>query len=302
MAFGVLTALVSALCYGLASVLQSKAAQAAPMSLSRLAVRPTFVAGVLLDVIGFAAQFLALRVTAVFVVQAAQAASLAVTAAVAVVVLHARLHAREWAAVAAVCVGLAALGWSAGPEGSVQTGAAFRIALLAAVPVLAGVGLAALRIGGRAMPVVLGGVAGLGFGVVALAARALTGLTPGSLIRDPAAYALLLGALASFGFYATGLQRGSVTVVTAATIAGETLMPAIIGVVAFGDHTRSGLAWVAVVGFATTLAAAGALARFGEPSTGAPPESTSAADRGPTREHDRSRDHLRPPPRRTPRH
>lgn len=270
MTVGVLSALVSALCYGLAAVLQSKAAQAGPTSLPRLMLRPPFVVGVLLDICGFAAQFVALRVTAVFLVQAAQAASLAVTAAAAVIVLGARLHRREWAAVVAVCAGLTMLGWSAGPEGSVQTGTTFRIALLVAVLVLTGVGLAAQRSGGRPAAAVLGAVAGLGFGVVALAARALTALTVGDLARDPAAYALLLGGIASFGFYASGLQRGSVTVVTAAVVAGETLMPAIVGVVAFGDHTKPGLAGAAVAGFAITLASAGALARFGEPPTGAP--------------------------------
>ena len=106
MAFGVLAALLSALCYGVASVLQAKAVRADPAAtgrpLLRLLVRAPFVAGVLLDVAGFAAQFTALRVAPVFLVQAAQAAGLAVTAAVATVVLRIRLSARDWAAVGTV--------------------------------------------------------------------------------------------------------------------------------------------------------------------------------------------------------
>src|SRR4051794_14421947 len=136
MAFGVLAALVSALCYGVAAVLQAKAARVDPdgpaRPLLRLMVRGPFVAGVVLDVVGFAAQFAALRVAPVFLVQAAQAGSLAVTAAVAVAVLKIRLSTRDWIAVGTVCVGLAALAVSAGPESAAPTGLGFRTALVVA--------------------------------------------------------------------------------------------------------------------------------------------------------------------------
>jgi drug/metabolite transporter (DMT)-like permease len=268
MAFGVLAALVSALCYGVASVLQAKAARVDPAGparpLLRLVVRAPFVGGVLLDVVGFAAQFAALRVAPVFLVQAAQAGSLAVTAAVAVAVLRIRLSARDWVAVGTVCAGLAALALSAGPENAAPTGLAFRGALAVAVVLLAGAGAAAGRLTEPAGSAATGLVAGLGFGVVALAARALTGLTPGRLVTDPAAYALACGGLIAFLFYARGLQRGAVTAVTAAVVAGETLLPAIAGIIAFGDHTRPGTAPIAVAGFAATLAGAALLANFGE--------------------------------------
>ncbi len=272
MALGIVAALISAFCYGIAAVLQSKAAQAAPTSLVRLASRLPFLVGILLDLVGFAAQFVALRVAPVFLVQAALAASLAVTAAAAVVVLRARLSAREWSAIVAVSVALAALGWSAGPEGAVKTGIGLRVGLLVAVLLLTAFGLATMRFGGRAVAARLGATAGLGFAVVALSARALNVLTPVGLLRDPATYALLVGGGISFGFYALALQRGRVTMVTAAVIAGETLVPAIVGVLAFGDHTRPGLAPVAVAGFAITLVAAVSLARFGEPSAPETPE------------------------------
>jgi drug/metabolite transporter (DMT)-like permease len=269
MALGVLAALVSALCYGVASVLQAKAARvdrARPGSrpLVRLVVRAPFRVGMVLDAAGFAAQFTALRVAPVFLVQAAQATSLAVTAAVAVPVLKIRLSVREWIAVGAACAGLAALALSAGPENPAPTGVAFRVALIAAVLLLGVAGLAAGRLSEPAGSAVIGLVAGLGFGQVALAARALSGLTPSDLVRDPAAYALAAGGVVSFLFYAHGLQRGAVTAVTAATVAGETLLPAIVGIIVFGDHTREGFVPVAVAGFVATLAGAAGLARFGE--------------------------------------
>jgi len=215
-------------------------------------------------VAGFAAQFAALRVAPVFLVQAAQAGSLAVTAAVAVVVLRVRLSAREWIAVGTVCAGLAALALSAGAENAAATGVGFRVALLAAVVLLTGAGFAAGRLKEPAGSAAIGLVAGLGFGVVALAARSLTSLDPGRLVADPALYAMACGGVAAFLFYARGLQRGAVTAVTAAVVAGETLLPAVTGILAFGDHTRPGAAPVAVAGFAATLTGAALLARFGE--------------------------------------
>jgi drug/metabolite transporter (DMT)-like permease len=272
MALGVLAALLSALCYGVASVLQAKAARA-ELSLYRLVVRAPFVGGVLLDVAGFAAQFAALRVAPVFLVQAAQAGSLAVTAAVAGVVLRIRLGRSDWIGVGLVCAGLAALGFSAGTEGAAATGGAFRSALVVAIVLLAGAGWAAARLREPAGSAVIGLVAGLGFGVVALAARALPRVTPAALASDPATYALAIGGTVAFLYYARALQRGVVTAVTAAVVVGETLLPAIIGVLVFGDHTRPGAVPVAVAGFAATLTGAARLARFGEvrPPAARPP-------------------------------
>src|SRR5689334_22896933 len=183
MPLGVLAAVLSAFCYGVASVLQSKAATVEPAGpgvrpLLRLIVRGPFVGGMLLDVAGFAAQFTALRVAPVFLVQAALAGSLAVTAVAAGLVLKIRLARRDWFAIGLVCAGLAALGFSAGAEGAASTGVAFRLALVAAILLLAGIGWAAGRLREPAGSAVIGLVAGLGFGVVALAARALPGLTP----------------------------------------------------------------------------------------------------------------------------
>ena len=54
------------------------------------------------------------------------------------------------------------------------------------------------------------------------------------------------------------------TVATAAVVLGETIPPAVIGVVFLGDQTRPGLAAVAWVGFFIAVASAVMLARFGE--------------------------------------
>src|SRR5438552_1705391 len=104
--------------------------------------------------------------------------------------------------------------------------------------------------------------AGLGFGVVALAARAIEPpLRPSHLLRDVAVYALAAAAAVGFLFYATALQQGHVTSVAAAVILGETLLPAVVGVVAFGDHARRGLWVVAAVAFCLVVVGALGLSR-----------------------------------------
>jgi drug/metabolite transporter (DMT)-like permease len=273
MVWGLLCALLSAVAYGVASVMQAVAAKASPDSgagvdprlLLRVLRQWKFVLGLGLDVLGFVAQIAALHVLPLFVVQAAQAASLAVTA-VAARVFGVRLGAREWTAVGVVCAGLALLGGSAESEGSTQVGLGFRLVLAGAVVVLGLAGVAAGRASRRVRTPALGLVAGLCFGVVAISGRVMPSLAPLDLLTDPALYIVAVAGGLAMLFYATALQRGSVTTSTAMMVLGETVLPSLIGIVLLGDRTRPGFVLVAVAGFVLAVTAALALARFGEPA------------------------------------
>jgi drug/metabolite transporter (DMT)-like permease len=274
MLVSLIAAVVAALCYGVASVMQAIAVREAsrragltgvdPGLVPRLLHQWRFVASVVIDTLGFVAQLVALQRLPLFAVQAMVAANLAVIAVLASVVIGVSLSWREWLAVTGVVAGVGLLGSSAGAEGAHQAGAVFKIALIVAVAVLGVLGLIAARLREPARTLLLGTVAGLGYGVLGVAARVLTGFEPLTLIRDPAAYAVVAGGLISFVFYTTALEGGSVTVATAAVVLAETLPPAIIGVIFLGDTTRHGLAPVAITGFAVAVASALALARFGE--------------------------------------
>ncbi|GAB3967041.1 hypothetical protein GCM10029978_033510 [Actinoallomurus acanthiterrae] len=274
MIWSLLGAIAAAVCFGTASVLQALAARTAPTStgvdprlLVRLVRRLPFLLGTGLDLLGFVAELAALRSLPLFVVQAMVAGNLAVTAVVAARVLHFRLAAREWAAVAAVCAGLALLGLAAGHENPTAVSLTFRMALLGCVAVIGLVGVAAGRLRGTIRSVVLGLIAGLGFGLVAIGARVLVSLSPLDLLRDPATYVVAGGGLVAFLFFATALQRGSVTTTTAAMVVAETVVPALVGVLLLGDGTRHGYTWSAVLGFVIAVGGTLALARFGEPVT-----------------------------------
>jgi drug/metabolite transporter (DMT)-like permease len=267
-----IAAILCAVCYGVATALQARAAVAGP--LIGLLRRWPFVLGLLLDVAGFGAQLVALRSRPLFVVQAAQAGNLAVTAVACVPLLGVRLAPRHWAAVLAVSAGLAVLGASSGPEGTTAPGTSTRLVLLVAALVLGATALLAARLTPPAGPIVQGAVAGLGFGLTALAVRSLPSFAPGALLRDPATYAAAISGACAFVSFAAGLQRGQVTTVAALTIIGETALPAAVGIALWGDHTRPGWVVPAVFGFVVALAGALALARFAEPGitdSAAPP-------------------------------
>ena len=271
-------ALVAALFYGIASVMQSVAAHEAsnrmpqdadaggvdPGLLPRMLRQWRFVVSLCLDALGFVAQLIALQRLPLFAVQAIVAANLAVTAVVASLVIKVRLSWREWLAVTGVVAGVGLLGSSAGPEGASQAGVVFKLALIVAIAALGLIGLAAARLRDPARTLALGLVAGFGYGVIGIAARVLNGFEPLTLLRDPAAYAVAAAGIVSFVFYATALEGGSVTVATAAVVLAETLPPAVIGVVFLGDRTRPGLEPAAIAGFLLAVASAVMLARFGE--------------------------------------
>ncbi len=134
------------------SVAQGAAAMALPV-------------GIGLDGLGFLLQIAAFGMVPIYVVAAAIAASLAVTAIVAAWVLSTRLSAMEWAAVAVVCASLAMLGVAAGPEGTGHGPPGLGWALLVIAALVFAAGAVAGRLGDRTRALVLG------FGPVGLRSR-----------------------------------------------------------------------------------------------------------------------------------
>ncbi|GAA1981405.1 hypothetical protein [Catenulispora subtropica] len=271
-AWSLAAAFVSALAYGAATVLQAigagrtkdtAGAGVDPRLLFRVLSQLPFVLGLGLDVIGLGANLVALEQLPLFAVQAIINCSLAVTALLAVPLLHAHLRRTDWIAVGAVVAGLVLVGLSAGKEGPVHTSRGLHWGVLAAVLLLIAASLVVIwKLGGNS--VVLGGFAGSLFGAFAICVRILPDLDPLELITDPAFYAGLAASVTGFLFFTTALQRGSVTLATAMLVVGETGLPALLGVTMFHDHTRPGFVPVAVVGFLCAVGGAVMLSRFGE--------------------------------------
>lgn len=270
-----LAALTAALCYGSASVLQAVAAQrSAPRlglslrTMLDLARQVPYVAGTLADGVGFVAALVALQRLPLFLVQATIAGSVGVTAVLAWRFLGARLTGRELVALGGLVLGLLLLAVAAQPAPATPLPAYGEWIVLAGVPLVLVEGQVALRAGGR---FAAGGVAlaaGLAFGGLGVAGRALTVPDPWwHLLADPLTYAVVGYGLIGMLLFAASLQRGAVTTASAITFAVETVLSALIGLAFLGDATRPGLGPVAMAGFLLVLAGAISLARYAEPAT-----------------------------------
>ncbi len=279
MAVGLACAVGTSLCYGTGSVLQSEAALAAhpvtgldPRLLLTLARTWRYPVGLALDLAGFVLSLVALQELPVYVVQAVAASFLAVTAVVGHVALGLRMRRPEVAALVVVVLGLTLVGLSAAPQPArpVSTGAQWLLLVAAVALVLGSIPLARMR--GRKGAWLLGAVSGLAFGVVAVAARALSASTFSDrlsadahvLAGAPASYAIVVASPLALLAYVTALQRGTVVEATAPLVVGETALPAVVGLVLLGDHARAGWGAIAALGFVLALAGCLRLARFAD--------------------------------------
>ena len=272
MIVGLAAALAAATCYGFGSIVQAVAAGRSTVSgrlgikvVAQLVAQWRYVAGLGLDLVGFLAAVVALRSLPLFVVQAAVASSVGVTAVAASRLLKTRLARRERSALLWLGAGLVLLAASARSEHATRLGEPGPILLLVAAPVLA---IVAWALSSSARPrtaAVLAAAAGISFGNVGIAARAFAAPHPWThALSDPLFYAIVGNGVIATVLFAGALQRGAVTTVVAVAFSVETVVPAFVGIAWLGDRTRAGLAPLAVAGFALTVVAAIALARFAD--------------------------------------
>jgi hypothetical protein len=270
---GLLFAGLCAVATGTATILQARAAGKAAAhtrgvfrALLATLRQGWYVAGIGLDLVGFAASVVALHHLPLFVVQAVISGSVGVTAGLAAA-LGVRLGRTEVACLVVLGIGLVLLAMSAAAETPHElTGRLPWLLVAAAVPVAA-LGLVGLRLptGNGAAPSVLAAAAGLGFTVVAIAARTL--VVPPQwwrLATSPTVLAIVLAGGLGLAFFALALQRGTATTVAAVSFATETVLPSAIGLLLLGDSPRPGYGVVAAAGFVATVAAAIALAKYAD--------------------------------------
>jgi len=262
-----------AVCYGAASVLQAigvrtgtPSAGLDPGLLIRMLRQLPYLLGLGLDGVGFLASLLALRHLPLFLVQAAAAGGVGITALLATRLLAVRLGTRDRLALLLLGAGVVLLALSAAPEAATDPGRTFgRVVLILVAPTL----LAALLAGsaGPWAPPALATVAGAAFSGVAIAARGVTVPHPWwHLIEKPLAWAVVGYGVIGAWVFAAALERGAVTLVAAVVFAVETVLPAAVGLHWLGDSTRSGMAVPAVAGFVVTVAAAVGLAAYAQPA------------------------------------
>ncbi len=266
-------AFVAALGYGVGSVMQAAAARRAearpnldPMLLVRLAGELPYVAGLALDLVGFFASVVALRNLPLFMVQSAISGSVGVTAVAASIAFGIRLLRYERLALVGLMFGFAMLAISARPDHATSIGLPGRVLLVGGVAAVASVGALSARLDDRGAGIGLAVCAGLSWAGTGIAARVLhIPAVRWHLAVDPVVLVLVAYGALGVLFFATALQRGSVTAAAAIVFSVETVVPSAIGLVFLGDRARPGLAPLAALGFVATVGASIALARRSEP-------------------------------------
>ncbi|MEU8621543.1 hypothetical protein [Streptomyces sp. NPDC048623] len=307
MLIGLLTAVAASICYGTGSVLQAvgsrksaqrEAAAAKQVtqhggpslsSTAKAAMTWEFIAGTILDFVGFGLGALAARMLPLFLSQTVISANLVITAVLSVRLLRIRLTRPEWISIGVVCSALVLLASAAGPEGSGRTPIATHWWLLAISLLLVVGGTLLVRALGARAAILAGLLSGLGFGALGVGVRILNGIDPfdaGALLTDPALYTILVAGVGGMYLHTVALQIGSVNGATAALVVGETVLPGMIGVWWLGDASRPGFAWLAVLGFVLAVTGAVTVAWFGAPeSHGAEPVTLPEAARVPEPAH-----------------
>ena len=235
--------------FGVGAVLQGLATEGEPVGdrldpwlLVRLLRRPMFLGALACNLVGLLLHVRALQDLPLFLVQAVISSSVAVTA------VRVGAHLRHGAVAHAVGRGGRGRGrarrCSRRPRRRAtpcRPRAPRPPLLLAAMVVVAVASVAAGHLHGAPGAVLLGLLAGTGFGIVAVCARLLPGLTPAELVRAPVAYVMAFSGVLAFLLYSSAMQKGSVTVTTAALVVPQTAVPAVIGTLLLGDQVRPGL-------------------------------------------------------------
>jgi len=254
MVIGLGAALLAAVLFGVAGVVQAIAARRYGLfSWMMVGVGVTYL-------LGWGLHLVAIAYVPLYVAQVGIALSLVVTAILAATVVGEPLALRHWIAIATMVVGLVLVVVAAGPVGSTHFETERTLMLYLGSAVTLVLGLLAARWQGPASGVLLGALAGIAYGGSPISTRALVDPHLNAETILPALTVVSYGLL-GFWLCSLGLRRAAVTAVNAPLILLETLIPAIIGITVFDDQVRAGWWPVAVIGFA--LSTAGALVLCG---------------------------------------
>lgn len=268
MILGLVCALGSAALFGVAVVVQAHAMRGLPegdlglLGFVQAAVRSWLLLAVVATyLVGFVLHAVALLLLPLYLAQASISLSLPITAIVSAVALHEQLDLGRWVAITGVIAGLVLVAAGAGTvEHTASTSALVGVGAIWLLVLAFG---ARMSLTGSAG--LIGAWSGLGYAGSAVTTR---GLDLGAPLFSLLALVIVsaLG-LVAFWLYSVALGRTDVASSTAPLIVMQTCIPAVVGVVAFGDTVRSGWTVAVVAGIALSIAGAIHLGRH--PGSGA---------------------------------
>ena len=244
-----------------------------PAALRAYVTDPLWMLGLALQPLGYALYLWALGLGPLAVVQPVMSAGIVLFVGFAVVILGERIHAPEWAAIAAVAVGLFLLGSSlaAGGEAAAAAGGAWAVGGYSAAMLAVAAGAAACT-RGRAPGVAMGIWSGVLLGLASLWAKGLAsgfsiaeeGQRLAAVAADPYLYLTLAGNLVGFAVLLNALRDSRAGVVFTLSSTLSNVVPILGAMVAMGERLPEGqvAAALRVASLVLTLGGAAYLARF----------------------------------------
>jgi drug/metabolite transporter (DMT)-like permease len=247
----IVLSIVSAASYGLAAVLQHHAAAREPEELSvrvgllvRLAHRPMWLVGNLLDGLGYLFQFLALRRGSLLLVEPLLVLSLVFALPVTAWLDHRRISASDVGSTVLMMAGLAVFLSAAHPGlGHPQASVEAWTFLTVAIAMACGLMVVGARGGSRRRAaVLLGAGSGTAFGYVAALTERTGHLLNGGVIHvlsswEP--YALAVGGVGALLLTQSAFHAGALRLSLPTLTVAQPLVAVIIGLVLFGESINS---------------------------------------------------------------
>ncbi|MBC7546906.1 DMT family transporter [Candidatus Saccharibacteria bacterium] len=261
----ILAAFACAVCNGAAAVLQKVGADTQKITTSFTLKFATsllrnwpYVLGIFLDVAAWIFTLIAVHGLPLFVVQPIIAFSVVITVFIERFAFKRRLGRKTIFAIGLIIIGLLAIALQSTVEHSMTIrGVGFWIIILA--PLFLGIiGTVLVKVSARYATVALAAVAGTAFGSVAISGRILNFSQPyWHIVYSPVFLALIVYGLVGIATFTVALQRERASVVTAAMITFETLIPIAVGAKLLGDVPKNGSWFLVVIG--ASIAAVGTI-------------------------------------------
>jgi drug/metabolite transporter (DMT)-like permease len=214
-----------------------------------------YVLGLVLDGASFVLTIVAVQNLPLFVVEPIIALNVVITALIEGVLLHRRLRAVAWAAIAGILLGLSLLGLAAAPQRAHSAIEGVRWAVIVMPLGIAGIGSVIAARAQHTATIALGVLDGVAFGGTAIAGRMLSFSHPyWQVLLSPILWSMLAYGLVGLLLFTIALQRSHASIVGASTTAAQTIVPILVGVVFLGDAPRDNAWALAISGTVLTLA------------------------------------------------
>ena len=258
-----------AICNGTAVILEKIGVDEQPRQSSfnsafvvKLVSNAPYMAGIVLDIIGWLLTLVAVRALPLFLVQSVISANIVIADLLDELVLRRRLPRSAYGLILMIIVGLTVLASTAAPTQVNQPITDwYQWSALILLIILSLVGSVLVKLKARAAAIGLAVIAGIAFGGISIVGRLLIINVPfWHFLESPLSWVLIAYSGLGMLFFSIALQRTSATTVNAVAVALQTIAPAAIGLALLGDGVRDGYWPVMITAMTVTLIGAVVLA------------------------------------------